>query len=76
MRKKVYLLSLVVLLAICMTAVFAQSAFATVVSPGDTGPQTGGSSSGSKTGAPMLAISAIGTALVGTGFLLKRKASQ
>lgn len=63
-------------MVVCVMLVFAQSAFATVVSGGSTGPQTGGSTGGSSTGAPMLAISAVGSALVGAGYLLRRRAGK
>jgi hypothetical protein len=78
LRKKAYLLSLVLVLAVFMMLVFAQFASATVVSGDETGPQTGasGSSTGSATGAPMLIISAFGSAMVGGGYLLRRKASK
>lgn len=76
MKKRLYLLSLATLLAVCMVLVFAQFAFATVVSPGDTGPQTGGSTGASSTGAPMLAIAAIGSAMVGAGYLLRRRSAR
>jgi hypothetical protein len=64
------------LLAVCMMLMFAQFAFATVVSPEGTGPQTGGSTGGSSTGAPMLAIAAIGSAMVGAGYLLSRRSAK
>jgi hypothetical protein len=48
-----------------------------VVSPGSTGPQSsssGASSTGSSaTGAPMLVLSGLGSALVGAGYLLRRR---
>jgi hypothetical protein len=74
LKRKVFLLSLVAMLALCIMLVFAQFAFATVVEGGSTGPQTGGSSGG-KTGAPLLAIGAVGAAMAGAGYLLKRKSA-
>ncbi len=78
MKKKAYLIALIAILTMCIVLVFAQFAFATVVSPGSTGPQAGGASStgGATTGAPMLILSGIGSALVGAGFLLRRRAAK
>lgn len=82
LRKKAGMLMMMALLVVCLTLMFAQFAFATVVSGGETGPQSGGSSGGtsgtgaSTTGAPLLAVGAASAAMIGAGYLLKRKSGK
>lgn len=79
MRKKAGIVSLVALLAVFITLLFVQFAFATVVSGEGTGPQTGGgtgTSGAATTGAPLVAIGSIGAAIMGAGYFLRRRSGK
>lgn len=76
MKKKFFLLALITLIVVLTMLVFAQFAFATVTEGGTTGPQTSGGTGTTATGAPVLILSGLGSAMVGAGYLLRRRSSK
>ncbi len=76
--KKIKLTLIIMLIAVSMLLVTGQVAMATVTGSGATGgAQTGsssGTSGGGKTGAEVVLFAAVGAGLLGTGYMLTRKA--
>lgn len=72
--KKIKLSLLITVIAVSMLLLSASAAMATVAAGGASStPQTGGTSTG-KTGGEVVLFAAVGAGLLGTGYLLTRKA--
>lgn len=81
LKKRFARLALATSIALCIVLLFAQAALATAVSGGGTsGSQTGGGTSTSSgtpgTGAPLIIAGAIGAAIAGAGYMLRRKSDK